>query len=61
MGGLIGALVYSVLMWGVFFQATPRVIAWLGQRQASASQDAALKKVNPAPPAPQKIDPAGRP
>lgn len=61
MGGLIGALVYSVLMWGVFFQATPRVIAWLGQRQASASQDAAASKINVAPPAPEKLKPAGTP
>ena len=37
LGGLIGAVVYSLMVWGVFFQATPRLIAWLGQRQAAAA------------------------
>jgi len=56
-GGLIGAVVYSLLMWGVFFQATPRIVAWLGQRQASAAQSAAPQKQAPQTPAPSPVAP----
>jgi hypothetical protein len=35
-GALLGAVVYSLAVWGALFQGVPRVVAWLGQRTASA-------------------------
>jgi len=43
-GGALLAIGYSVLVWGALFQGVPRVVAWLGQRQASAEQPAAPRK-----------------
>lgn len=39
-GGMIGALVYCVAVWGALFEGVPRVVAWLGERTAMASQPA---------------------
>lgn len=43
-GGAILAVGYSVMVWGALFQGVPRVVAWLGQRQASAEQPVAPAK-----------------
>jgi hypothetical protein len=45
-GGAVLAVGYSLMVWGALFQGVPRVVAWLGQRQASAEQPAP----QPAPP-----------
>ncbi|MBL8560351.1 MAG: hypothetical protein JNM47_16640 [Hyphomonadaceae bacterium] len=37
---MIGALVYCAAVWGALFEGVPRVVAWLGERTAMASQPA---------------------
>lgn len=37
-GGVVGAVLYSIVMWGALIYGTPRVVAWLGERTAMASQ-----------------------
>lgn len=41
LGGAVVAVGYSLMVWGALFQGVPRVVAWLGQRQASAEQPVA--------------------
>lgn len=43
-GGALLAVGYSLMVWGALFQGVPRVVAWLGQRQASAEQPVAPTK-----------------
>lgn len=46
---MLGAVVYSLVVWGALFQGVPKVIAWLGQRQASAeSSQTQPERVEPA-------------
>lgn len=53
-GGLLGALLYCAVVWGALFEGAPRVVAWLGERTAMASQPKAAK---PAPPPPERPAP----
>lgn len=46
---ILGAVVYSLAIWGALFQGVPRVVAWLGQRTASAeSSENRPERVKPA-------------
>jgi hypothetical protein len=54
MGGAVLALVYSLAVWAALFQGVPRVVAWLGERQAQAGQ-VAPKGSSVNPDAPQQL------
>jgi hypothetical protein len=48
-GGAVVAIVYSAAVWGALFHGAPRMIAWIGQRQAAAEQSVAKSLPTPTP------------